>query len=823
MRVLLVACLVALHSLTACQTTPSTARPVVLSGTESRLTEAGQLLGKVKAPESLLGKAKLEGLMPGVDTLISNNGAGVIANNSGRYALLALTQVPYSGARVRLLDARGQAVLDPQGEPYETVTDEKGNYRFPASVPNGPLVVSVALPDSRGALQAFAPASPAGSRQVEVELVSALTTGYILERFVLPQSDPQAALARLTPAVEAETRLSAERALRSNASTPERLTRAQVLDLVETLRKADSAFDQQMSAVRRLLIPAGQLDLGAGQPATSVRLTLRGPLAVTPASTLLLVDVPAFARVWQLTPAGTLSGFAGANRFEMEVAGRTALEAGLVPNIVSLQYDARQRCLIVDYGGMRALRVEPDQTLRVLWDAVTRTPQAGEPRVMHALWPGLQNGEYWGLCEVADEPAMSLWRLNEGAAPRRVAKVDMKPGQPLQHGRDLQGQPLIATSSTLYRLDTTTGALSPVWETAPAGMRSLALAASGHALAQANDGALWLRAPDGQLTRVLDALPSGTAWDGTAVAVAGDAIYFTQGEALLQKVVQGKLTTAAGTLNTQANDITQLSFDWPESLAVAPGENGHLLVADSFAGRLIEVEANGGTWQRATSQSPKRVRFAADGQLWLLEADGLTQAGAGEALTAVTWQGLPTGARLLDFALSPAGEVHAAVREAQGVGLYTGTSKTGWRRLDSITATEVFGMAFHTDGRLMLTVQRPDESLALIARESSGTWKTWKTLTDRSAWGAAVDAQGRAYVIELHERTLRSRVVRYAAPGAPGEVIAGLEGRIFTGDRVDTGLSVQVSDLAFDGAGNLWLADTQAKQIKRVPVALLDP
>ena len=375
---------------------------------------------------------------------------------------------------------------------------------------------------------------------------------------------------------------------------------------------------------------------------------------------------------------------------------------------------------------------------------------------------------------------------------------------------------------TLYQLDPQTGTLTPEWEPSQTNMRGLALAPTGEALALAADGTLWLRAPDGAQPVRLAVLPADTTWEQPSVAVAGQTVYFTQGEALLMKLHQGVLTRVAGTTETQSGDIRQLGFDWPQSLALAPGEGGNLLVADSFAGRLIEVEASGATWQRAKSDNPKRVRFAFDGTLWLLDATGLRRSAESSDLAPVNTDGLPAGVRVLDFALNAAGEVQAAVQEAQSIGLYKQAPGEAWQRLGDMPARNIYGMAIQADGRLMVTLQRPDDSLALMAREAPGGWTTWITLTDRSAWGAAVDAASRVYVVELHEQSMRSRVIRYAQAGAPAEIIAGLEGRIFSGDRVDTGLSADVGDIAFDAAGNLWLADTQAKQIKRVPAALLE-
>ena len=73
-----------------------------------------------------------------------------------------------------------------------------------------------------------------------------------------------------------------------------------------SLRKADAGFDGQMEAVKKLLIVAGQSDLGAGLPGTEVDLTGVKRLLPLPDGTLLIATA---ARVWKLGADGKLQTF----------------------------------------------------------------------------------------------------------------------------------------------------------------------------------------------------------------------------------------------------------------------------------------------------------------------------------------------------------------------------------------------------------------------------------------------------------------------------------------------------------------------------------
>lgn len=242
-------------------------------------------------------------------------GNTIIGNNGSSYRLFdAPAQDPIARAQVAVLDAAGKPVMGADGKPLVTTTDAKGTYSFDQALPGDNLVVSVTLGNNAGQLAAIAP--PGATRQADVDVVSTLTTGYILDQYVKTQADPVKTLDRLPANVEADTRAKAATAVASGkVPLPDALTSAKVVATLEALRKSDAALDAQMDAVKRLLIPAGQSDLGNGQVATSVDLGAVLHLTVAPTGDLIVATTrvePGSAaglqgRIWRLGSDGHVS------------------------------------------------------------------------------------------------------------------------------------------------------------------------------------------------------------------------------------------------------------------------------------------------------------------------------------------------------------------------------------------------------------------------------------------------------------------------------------------------------------------------------------
>jgi hypothetical protein len=291
---------------------------------------AGSLTGVVRAPASL----------------IANNAGNIISGNTGGYRLLGtVTEAPVGNATVKLLYADGRAVTGADGKPITAVTDAQGKYTFAGILPAKNLQVAVELGD-KGTLKAIASREGGEKRTVDVNLISTLTTGYILNQYVKGQADPNATFDKLPSSVEAETRAKATTAFEGgNTAVPARLTDTEVVQTVDALRQQSTTFNAQMEEVKKLLIAAGQSDLGAGRLGTEVNLDIVGNLLVTADGTLY-ITAPTDRRLWKLDAAGKLQTAAGIGTAGTEsLTGKEGPTAPLA-SLRSVGLDAQGRFLI---------------------------------------------------------------------------------------------------------------------------------------------------------------------------------------------------------------------------------------------------------------------------------------------------------------------------------------------------------------------------------------------------------------------------------------------------------------------------------------------
>ncbi|MFP5503289.1 MAG: hypothetical protein ACLGIN_12445, partial [Candidatus Sericytochromatia bacterium] len=222
------------------------------------------LVGKVSAPQQLIANNG--------GGLVSNNSAGVVNNNGANFRLLATAdEAPFAGAVVRVLDAAGEPLLDAEGQPIQTTADQTGTFRLKTSLPAGNLILAADLPEANGQVQAVMTDTGGEDREVEVDYVSTLVAGYVLESYVKGQPDPKKVLDRLSPDVEKQTRARTAQAVAAGkVPVPPKLTREAVVATVDALRQADPDFDAHIDQVKDLLIEAGLSDLGNNQPALNV-------------------------------------------------------------------------------------------------------------------------------------------------------------------------------------------------------------------------------------------------------------------------------------------------------------------------------------------------------------------------------------------------------------------------------------------------------------------------------------------------------------------------------------------------------------------------
>ncbi len=408
---------------------PATIKPPVILASVSPLEPGGGLIsdkgasivGKVKGPAGIVannGGGIIANNGGGVVSnngggVVSNNGGNVVSNNGGSYRLTAVEEVPGVGLEVELQRADGTPLRDAAGQRITDVTKADGSYRLPFAGGDRHALVAVKLPADRGKLLAFvARGAIAKPTQVDVDLTSTLTMGYILEKYVKDQADPVAVLERLPPALEAETRTIVATAVAKETTAPLTLTASEVLATVERIRDADPAVDAQLEVVRTALL-AGLSNLGAGEPADTIETDAAG-VVVAPGGEIVFAGSQS-RRVWKKDQAGRLTPIAGSGLnpiVTMPTAtdpapgdGGSALESYVSP--VAIAYTTAGDLLIADKDFKRIRAVSPAGVITT--------------RAAHADWAELRDllVEPDGGLVVATHSG--IWRVPPGGQPALVA------------------------------------------------------------------------------------------------------------------------------------------------------------------------------------------------------------------------------------------------------------------------------------------------------------------------------------------------------------------------------------------------------------------
>jgi hypothetical protein len=786
----------------------------------------------------VLAPAALSGLVMAPATLLSNNGAGIvsdhgggiIANNGGGYRLAAVaTQVPVAGATVRLLDAAGQPVKGADGQPLTATTSASGAYAF-ASVPAGHNYVLSTDLGATGSLTAIAPLNTA---KADVDLVSTLTTTYILDQYVKGQADQVKTLDKLPASVEADTRTKAAAAL---TVVPDALTPTKVVAAVDSLRKADATFDAQMEAVKKLLIVAGQSDLGNGLPALQVDLQDVQRLLVAKDGGLVIV---ASKRIWRMAPDTTLvKAFDSPND---PIRDAALDEQGRL--LVLFEYPvANQRTRFV------AARLEADGKRTELGTIAEDTGGRWAPSL--GIVPGAA-GEALVFTEVsATAPAtgkLTRWSLAAGRDPAPTALPYTLMGGSV--GRRADGTLLFGSGSVMndtYALapgatsftKLTASQFSPMPVTSD-GVGILIDTTANTISRRDADGSLHqlLKESSVLLTMGLGNVRVALGPDGTLYACLSQ-IGLASDRTQVYRVKGGTATPFAGRPPATSGAAATLPLHDPTSLAPAP--NGAILIADG--GQVLQVAADGTTapWSGGWPplQPGAKLRTDAAGNVYVGVEDDLKPPGSnpradrlvrvtptGETTTVLTlpdrWDEIGT------VAVGPAGPVAVVAVHLDyvsvphdllfGPGVWVGLAGTPTFKAVQAPAGDA-GFPFPA-------VAVDAAGQAYVANKVQ-TWKLGAdgTLTPHVTAGIdtkgafAVDARGRAYF--AHATAVgaagEGAVIDRYAPDGTHDVVAGPGGKWFSGTGVDDSLGT-VMDLAFAQDGALLVLDAGHKQVKRIP------
>jgi sugar lactone lactonase YvrE len=276
---------------------------------------AAQLIGKVK----LISDKGLGIISNNTAGLVSNNGGGVISNNAGNYRLsqvggtTALPESLLAEATIEVLDAAGNLLVDQDKKPITATTDANGNYSLKAGLPAENLVLRVRLfpngnaPGAGGQLMAFTTQDQrTGAHPVNLDTASSLGTAYVLNKYVKKQQ----AVLNLLPGLEVD-KLSAdlESARGLLTSVVPTYQPQQLSELTEQLRAKAPQLDATIERIEAILL-AGQTNLGNGLKATDVALATPSGVALDPEGNLYVAEASA-GRIRKIATDGTVSVFAG--------------------------------------------------------------------------------------------------------------------------------------------------------------------------------------------------------------------------------------------------------------------------------------------------------------------------------------------------------------------------------------------------------------------------------------------------------------------------------------------------------------------------------
>lgn len=769
------------------------------------------------------------------DAIISNNTGGIvsnntgslvgvakapatiISNNAGNYRIQALSQVPLANAQVTLVNAQGTPLTDDKGQILKTTTDAQGRYRFTGIAIARNTVVSVQLPADKGHLEAIALPTTGTENQVDLDLVSTLTTGYILDQYVLAQADPDRILERLTAVAEAQARQKADTALAtSTVSLPDRLTRPRAVETVRALRQSSTDFDATMEEVRKLLVAAGQSDMGTGRLATEVDFAGIQGVKVTPDNSIYLVPTHE-PRIYRVDPQGRLSVVAGSTMGEPgTLLGKLATEAGLHA-VSDFTFDAEGRLWLIDRKGdgrlTRILRVALDGRIDVSIDATGKNYAvsiAVGPQGVYVAGYGPQLVRVWpGSMETVHSFGWEGEDMSVG-----VAACDAQ-------GRLIVGVAKYYESGPTFeylRFDPATSAQSRIPLDGYSEPPSIDDAGNIFFSGKDSSGTWVARYEDGKaLQRVLEGSTLRTPLN-IAGAPDGSVVLGEAYNGLVYRIRANQATLVAGIPEGQAKpgqvlgSADSVALEQMRGLVVTP--DGELYIAETFNNRILHVGLDKQVRVLAVSDKTwyaQWLRMDGSKRLYILSSD-FKRFDVGSTTPKRIFSQWP-GGYPYEYTVAPDGSLYVLFDDRFEAFGPDGTPR-------GLITTRVgnsgrgVGMACDPAGNLYLAfdgkLMRWSASSGLQLLRSDDVFG----IGCYDKMGMAVDAAGRVYMAR------DNRIHRYDPAGDRLEILAGPGGRLFNGSGVDDGL-LAPNFPCLDGQGNFYIADTGHKQIKRIPASSL--
>ncbi len=791
--------------------------------------QADGLRGRVTAPAGIVAAGAGNMVAAGAGNLVTTGSGSMVAAGAGNIVaagagnlgagrrLLAIAQQPLAGARITLVDAAGEAVRGRDGKPLTATTDATGGYTFPTGVPARGVRVVVDL-GAKGQLQAIAP-NRRTQAPVDVDLISTLSSGYIVSQYVKPQADPRATLDRLPPDVEAETRARAAAALAGGkVAAPSRLDAGTVDATVASLRKEDACFDEQMETVRKLLVIGAESAAATDGPALSATIVPVGLAYDAGKAELYFLDQ---GLIRKLTPAGRIVTVAGSGqRGGADGAGRAATFR--FPT--ALAFGPGGRVYVADTGDYKIRVVNTaDATNPVTTLAGSGVSGAADGIGQAASFfnPSGTVVDQDGNLYVADWLNHKIRKVRPDgtvttfAGSGTAGDADGPGAQATFNGprglaRDAAGNLYVTQNdSAAIRKVAPDGAVSTIALRSPEllyGPDAIALDGSGNVYVTHTFGVAKITA-DGTTTILAGGLTHGmadgtgasalfTAPTGIAVSAAGDVFVADTGNNALRKISpMGVVTTIAGSGRSDANGAAAAAL-FNNIAAIVGNAAGELYVADSGSNTVRKVGLDG-TVSAIAGSGQAGFADGAGSAASFNSPTGLALDAAGDLLVADTYANTIRRVGLAD-PTHPVTTVYGPpAADEQGPGFYPGPAVFDPVRgfiVAQNNQIDVLG----ADGKLTLVAGGSGEGAA----DGKGAAATFSGIA-----GLARDGQGNVYVAEA-----TNTVIRKVTPDGTVTTVAGrpwVEGAssVGTDGQGATATFSQPYGIAIDGAGNLYVAD----------------
>ena len=747
---------------------------LIAAGGQNAVGEDGQprlvgaLMGEVKLPATLAKGGK------------------------GLYRLAADEVVPAAGVAVYVRDAQGRFVVDQAGRPITTRTDAEGRFLFQGYLAHRGLSCFVPLAGARKDLRGFSAVRPRDwrtSQRLQLDPVSTMLTGWIDTSILGPQAQDRRprSLDRLTTDAATVARAALSRRLGGTWAGAALDWRPETCAAeTDRLKQEGGALAGALETVRRVMALAG-VDNSRLEGVTRTSLALQQPvrLAVSPGDDAVYVAERYTGIVRRIAADGSVRTVLGPGSPTMDRVG--TLYVGE---------------MAVAGDQLYCVSSLLDRLYRVAADGQTFEEVTAIRPYVPAPVPGTEQG-LQGLTATRDGSVL-YGAASDGSNPARILRVTR------QEGRDT-----VAVEASL-----------PEWSRTRIA-----------AIAEAEDGALWavtsarqvwLRAP-GEAWRRLSA--SAGHWPFGILPLPGGDLLISHGNGEgtgAQKIDRisrdGKATPFAGGpkagLDRGTTPALEAHFKLPASLARLA--DGTVLVADSQNGLVRAIKDNVvSVWAGTTTP---RGTIAAEATLNLpggimVDAQGrvlLTEVGANAV------RRLESG----NLALLAGGEMAYADGQ-HSPNLLDGPTSLAPHG-DGILICEAYGRKLrklHPDGRQEILVNEN-------GRRLQGAPKPGQTVIAKQTYfpelvSVTVDPQGRPVFAAGYESYERAQIWRLEDDGT----LTWLAGS-FDGEWPTTILALpedprdgkpakevpisRLAGLAYDKAGNLYLAEPAASRVYRI-------